>query len=291
MTSRPKSLVEKAEPVTRAWIKVLDYWPQALLSMLPLLSLAVAIFPETTWTIFSKGIPLPWVLGIASVVIAGVGGLGTFRRSLSLHSAQEECRNLEQELTDARNLSERYKQDVQLALSFALQQLSANIKVAEENEDHSQLRSDIRVSLYCHHHERSVFIPIVRLAGNPLHTKNGRKEYRDTQGVISLGWQQGAARAIDLPEPRDQWNKELENLYDFSAEEASKLSMQSLSMVAVRLDNDQGPVGIIVVESLKKRGVNSGTTDAIYASRWYAPTASLMLSVRESLVPHISDSD
>lgn len=291
MTRIPDSLEKKAEPVTRIWIKVLDYWPPVLLGTLPLLSLAVAIFPNAIWTIADNQVPLPWALGIVSIVVALVGGFGTYRRSISLHKAQQVCKELEQELQEAQELSARYRQDVQLALRFAIQQLTADIGVMEENGDIAKLRHDIRVSLYCHYQERNIFIPIARIAGNPLFEAQGRKKYQDSQGVISMGWQQGAARLIDLPESREQWDSELVQSYGFSADEAESLSMQSLSMVAVRLDNEQGPVGIIVVESLKKRGVNSKTIDSIYSSQWYAPIASLMLSVRESLVPHISDSE
>lgn len=290
MTRIPDSLEQKAKPVTQAWIRILDYWPAALLASLPLLSLAVAIFPEATWIIWDKKVPLPWVLGVISILIAIIGGVGTYHRAESLRHAQQVCKDLEKDLKDAHDLSAKYQKDVQLALRFAVQQLTTDIRLIEETGGISKLKADIRATLYCHHHERSIFIPIARIAGNPLFEKNGRKEYPDTQGVISMGWQQGAASLIDLPESREKWEAELVRVHAFSPQEAENLGMHSLSTVAVRMDDDQGPVGIIIVESLKKRGVTSRTIDSIYASQWYAPTASLMLSVRESLVPHISDS-
>lgn len=289
MHKNPKSLEDKAEPVKQFWIKVLDFWPHTLLGSIPIISLLVTIFADSSFEILSRQISVPYALTGLTFILAIIGGFGMYFRSQSLHSAQQTCFKLEEDLTRAQGLATKYQLDVKAALKFALQQLAFDIGLAREVGNSRSLHSELRITLYCHHPEHNTFIPIARIAGDPTLEEFGRSEYPDTQGAISQGWKTSGVVLTSLPEDRKTWELELVNNYNFSPTEASNISMQSLSMLATRLNSESGPIGVIVVESTKKRGVSAKTMDSLRDSNWYAPIASLMVSVQESLVPHISE--
>lgn len=288
MNKGPKTLEEKAEPIKQGSIKLLDFWPHILLGSVPIISLFVTIFPDANFKFFNWDISIPYALTGLTFVFAICGGVGMYFRTQSLHAAQQRCKELEKDLHQARSLAKNYQSDVQSALKFALQQLAFDIGLSRDVGSSRSLHFELRITLYCHHPKRNTFIPIVRIAGDPTLEKFGRSEYPDSQGAISQGWKTGGVVLTSLPEDRAIWELELVENYGFSPDEASSIAMQSLSMLATRLNAESGPIGVIVVESTKKRGVSAKTMDVLRESTWYAPIASLMVSVQESLVPHIS---
>lgn len=286
-----KTLEERASSLTKFGILVLEYWPATFLGIPPLLAIAIAIAPPVEISVWVISFPLAWLLGGLAAVFAIVGGVGSFRRRESLHMAQRENKQLQNDLAASRSLATDYRKDVQVALEFALFQMAVEVGLSDAGLRGEKIRKDVRLSLYCHHDTRNVFLPIARVAGNPLREKSGRAEYPDSQGVISMGWQSGAASMVDLPDDRDEWTQQLVQKHGFDVEEVKKLSMQSLSLVAFRLDDGQEKIGIVVAESENKRGITRSTLDDLQESEWHGPIASLITSVRGSLIPHLSEED
>lgn len=122
----------------------------------------------------------------------------------------------------------------------------------------------IRLSVYCH--EQSEFVLLSRMSTDQILKRRGRPSYPDDQGVIGLAWKKGTAVLVDLPEQRDLWLRQLgENGIDEAT--AKSLSMQSRSLIGVRMDATEGgevlPVGVLVFESTTARGVHSRTVDKL----------------------------
>ena len=124
--------------------------------------------------------------------------------------------------------------------------------------------STIRLSVYCH--EQSEFVLLSRMSADPALKVRGRNSYPDSQGVIGKAWKLRTAALVDLPEDYDAWQKQLA-INGIDEDTASKLSMRSRSLIGVRIDADEGgeqvPVGVLVLESTKPRGVNGKTVDKL----------------------------
>lgn len=134
-----------------------------------------------------------------------------------------------------------------------------------------------RISIYRHRGDH--FVPLARVSKSPRLQARGRSEYPENQGAIGRAWDKGAFKATNLPEKRDDWMQNCIDEFGMDESTAATLQMQSRSIVCHRLDTSTPPtsgIGVLVVESLKARGVDGKTLDTLLASPLF-PLLSLML--------------
>lgn len=127
-----------------------------------------------------------------------------------------------------------------------------------------------RASVY--RYKNDEFILVARLSDAPALEKRGRASYPALGGLIGLAWEKGEGVVLDLPEDRQEWEDTCVNDYSMDRADVAGIAMQSKSLVGKRFDAPGNPkvrVGLLVMESLSKRGVNGGTLDAILASNTY----------------------
>lgn len=128
-----------------------------------------------------------------------------------------------------------------------------------------------RISIY--RHKGDHFIMLARVSDDLELQRPGRGRYPNTEGIIQKAWNGGSAVAVDLPEERSAWEQRCATEYKMDPASLRGLSMQALSIVGKRVDLTGGsqvvPVGLIVIESLAKRGVNGKTLDAVLSSAAY----------------------
>lgn len=146
--------------------------------------------------------------------------------------------------------------------------LSAGVTalMAEINVDFSEAR----VSVY--RHKDNHFILLARLSDSLTLRAIGRDRYPDSEGLIGKAWANREAVVVDLPDDRAEWELKCATDYDMDAAQLPGLKMQSKSLAARRIDGHGQPlphVGLLAIESLRKRGVNGSTLDAIRASSVY----------------------
>lgn len=130
--------------------------------------------------------------------------------------------------------------------------------------------NEARVSVYRHKDDH--FILLSRQSLSPVLKSRGRGRYPDTEGLIGRAWEKGEGVVVDLPENRDAWERMCVAEYDMEPKSVSGIAMQSKSLVGKRFDSDvrpKSPVGLIVIESTKKRGVNGTTLDELRSSPVY----------------------
>lgn len=156
--------------------------------------------------------------------------------------------------------------------------------VEELARDREVWNAHTRVSLYRHGSETKSFIRLARVSSNPQLCNGGRQFYPDTEGLIADVWTHGVASSRDLKENRDDWNQELVDKMGYDLSTASILTMQSRSMVGVRLDFAHKPVGVVIIESNNPRGVSARIIDDIKGSDWLGRTATLFAVSRENIL-------
>ena len=116
------------------------------------------------------------------------------------------------------------------------------------------------------------FILVARLSDAPALEKRGRAKYPALGGLIGIAWEEGEGIVLDLPEDRQEWEAACVKDYAMDPKDVAGVAMQSKSLVGKRFDAPGNPrvrVGLLVMESLSKRGVNGGTLDAILGSDTY----------------------
>ncbi|MDJ0338350.1 hypothetical protein [Cryobacterium sp. PH31-O1] len=123
-------------------------------------------------------------------------------------------------------------------------------------------QSGMRTSFYCHSNEE--FMLLSRVSSSPELQKFGRLTYPEKQGSIWKAWDEGETVITGFPEAREAWESKLVEEHGFSRAEVAGMSMQSRSLMAIRVDKLDGtPIGVLVIESVSARGVNSTHLDRI----------------------------
>lgn len=141
-----------------------------------------------------------------------------------------------------------------------------------------------RATIY--RHTDGKFIPLARVSDSVQLTKLGKVNYSDKKGVIGRAWDKQKAVAVDLPADRDAWIATVVKDWGFTREEASAIGMQSRSLVGKRIDvsgTTPGPIGVLVIESLAPRGVNSRTLDRISEAATWPLTMKILIEVAQCL--------
>ena len=144
----------------------------------------------------------------------------------------------------------------------------------------------MRTSIYCH--SNSEFVLLSRISSSPELQKSGRSAYREKQGSIWKAWDEGETVITGFPEGRTEWETKLVEEHGFARAEVQGMSMQSRSIVAIRVDKDHGdraPIGVVVIEALSPKGVNATHLDKI---RSLAPWP-ILVSSMDAASDHFPD--
>lgn len=131
--------------------------------------------------------------------------------------------------------------------------------------------TDARVSVYRHKDDH--FILLARHSESPILESKGRGRYPDTEGLIGVAWEKGEGLVVDLPDDRGEWERACVQEYRVDASGIGGIAMQSKSLLGKRFDAAGPPrrrIGLIVIESIKKRGVNGSTLDELRSSPIYS---------------------
>lgn len=129
---------------------------------------------------------------------------------------------------------------------------------------------DARVSVYRHKDDH--FILLARHSQSPVLESRGRGRYDDSEGLIGRAWERGEGVVVGLPDERGAWERTCVSEYGMDAASVAGIAMQAKSLVGKRFDSEvrpKSPVGLIVIESTKKRGVNGTTLDELRSSPIY----------------------
>lgn len=265
----PKTVSERTEPVHRLAMWIVDVGPSVLLGGGTLVMGAASLTPRN-WSIF---------LAVAAFAVVIIGGVWSHKRRPRLSRLERQIVQLQ----EARN-------DIIVALGRALREMMQEASIASSPDAPARDGNKIRATLACHISAEEAFVPLARHSDNPALAKFNRASYPDNQGLIGQGWQEGVASLRDLPEDRQQWNLHLAEEYGYSKSEAAGLSMHSRSLLALRIDWSTEHAGILVIESLKARGVTEAARTSIEQSAWYPSIRSLMYALRENVAPQIHES-
>lgn len=108
-----------------------------------------------------------------------------------------------------------------------------------------------------------------------------RTTYPDDEGLIAMAWEKGPAVVTDLPSDRSHWNSHNIDRYGMSEASVTHLTMQSRSLVGLRLDapGPSRPVGLVVLESLTPRGAHGRIADELASSDTYDLLTQIMIEV------------
>lgn len=255
-----------------------EWWPKLILGSVTVAAIAISAFPDWTIPLLDYEFYARHLLAVVAVLLLFFGGIGSIKHGKSLIDAEASKDHY-------RDLAGSYKNDVHEILKFSLVKLVAECNLLEGD----YCKSDVRVTLYCHDKERRNFIPVARIAGNPLYEEQGRDRYADDIGIISLGWQKGVASFQSNAKSSEEWIQEQVEEWSLPREIAEKISMQSTSIVAVKLIHRGDAIGVAVAESTTKSRVPAKLQKQIKEADWFDPVAHLLKTVRSSLLPHLSN--
>lgn len=155
----------------------------------------------------------------------------------------------------ARGESREYARALQSALDELLRRLLNHV---------SGDCNDCRLSAYSV--EDDEFVLLARASVNPLHERRGRTHYPLNKGVIGRAWQHVRALVNFEHTQRDLWEQQQHEEQDFTVDEAKGLSMQSNSLLALRLDSPTQKVGVIVFECTEPAEFNLKTQQKLERS-------------------------
>ncbi|AJK68587.1 hypothetical protein [Corynebacterium marinum] len=272
---------KSVEQRSSGWLKAghwaNEWWPRVALGLVTIAAIVISAFPSWKISFFGCELFARHILALLSALLLIIGGIGSIKHGKSLAEA-------ESNKALYKDLANSYRNDVHEILKFSLTKLVAECDLL----DGDYCKSDVRVTLYCHDKERRDFIPAARISGNPLFEEQGRDRYPDDIGIISLGWQKGVASLQSNAKTSDEWIQEQEEEWNLPRETAEKISMQSKSMVAVKLVHHGNAIGVAVAESTTKSRVPARLHKQIKEAEWFDPVARLLTTVRPSLLPHIS---
>ena len=253
---------------------IVDWWPSILFGLLTVCSIGISAFPN--WRIIvgdSIQFPGRYLLAGMAFLLLIFGGLGSIKNKRTLS-------NMDREIRALKNLIDTYQVDTLEVSKFALTKLAYDCGLIEK----TQLKRDLRLTVYCHDEKHSRFIPASRIAGSPVYEMFGRPWYPDHLGVIGEGWLKGYAMENSSTTSDEDWITEAVDK-GFNREVAANISMKSKSLVAVRIEHSGKFVGIAVAESLNKSGCRQ-VGPQMKKSDWLPQLAELLVLVKSSLIAH-----
>ena len=223
-------------------------------------------------------VPMGWNVSLAAAAVAMAigGGIWTFKRRKLLSQLESQVDSLK-----------TAQDDIVEALRRSLRELMQETGIASAAGSPVSNGHEYRATLACHLSSEKILIPLARHSDNPSLAEFARHAYPDNQGVIGEGWRQGVVKVRDLPEDRVAWNSQLVEDFGFSITETAALSMQSRSLLAIRIDWENANVGILVIESIKARGVTDAINRNVQSSTWFPSIRSLMFALRENVAPQL----
>jgi hypothetical protein len=238
---------------------------------LPVLGLAtiagyVAALFTMPWTLIPVGV------GVAAFVIYSV-------RQLMVRQSYVELLRLKD-----RHDKEALDRQANFRVIFGalLAQLSSEVGLSDSNA---------RVSGYSH--TGKAFILAGRQSDNPKWKVSGRSVYAEDQGLIAHVWQEGRGSCASLPEDLEKYVAKMEKDFGLPPEVTKSLTMKSRSLVGLRVDDKatKSPVGVVIAESTRPRGVNQTTMKKIEESETWKTIVYLMVTSRELLPDMLGTSE
>lgn len=109
-----------------------------------------------------------------------------------------------------------------------------------------------RITLYIYDNEKLVFIPFSRVSQNPKYKKKGRQEYPAGEGCIGRAWENGWCFDNNFPDNDREYNRYSKENYNMAPDVTKALGMRSNLLACMRIENDDNPLGVIVVESTER---------------------------------------
>lgn len=193
---------------------------------------------------------------LAGAIVTGVFGLVI--RRIGVPRRKE----LEDRLDTAEANAERSSR----ALVEVVQPIAHNLA------DHLELTNvSQRISIYCHYDGE--FRILSREAKRGDYKQFRRVRYPDDQGVIGRIWRDGD-KTFQLGKDQDWLNWTMD--FGFTETEAEGLPMRSVSFCGVRLEHNRERVGVILLESTTKRGVNGTHLEKLQESKIVTSLAGLL---------------
>jgi hypothetical protein len=113
-----------------------------------------------------------------------------------------------------------------------------------------------RISLYIYDENEKKFILFGRYAVNPKYIKSNRKYYIDNNGCISKSLESKWHFDNKFPKNEKDWINYNNSIYNISKNEAKKMKMKSKLYAALRIDNRNKILAVILFESLDSEKFN-----------------------------------
>lgn len=198
-----------------------------------------------------------WTDGVWWFAIAVVLGLGSVAAQIGLQ--RPSYMKLAEAADDAERASEAKSQAIEKALAVLCRKIAEYCNVAENTD---------RISVYYNHDGQ--FVMLARWSPHPEYTKPGRGSYPVDQGAIGIAWDR-VEIAQNLPPKKQDWERSLTRKWGFPQETAAQLKMHCQSIAALRIDEAQAAVGVIVFESTQQdratfEVLNRAKTSMLYAA-------------------------
>lgn len=113
-----------------------------------------------------------------------------------------------------------------------------------------------RLSVYIHNSDKCYFSLIARYSHNTDYCKQHRQTFPDTQGVLGSVWkgEESSNKIIDLPDDLNEYYEESKAKYNMDKKEIEILSMQSRRFLIIFIKENQKPIGVFLIESVRKTG-------------------------------------
>jgi hypothetical protein len=178
------------------------------------------------------------------------------RRKPKLAELVDKNKQLDQNVTGLKDRLANRSVDVVTLVNLLLRDLAIAVNIYTHNT---------RLSVY-RHKEKSFYL-VSRVSPHPDYGNVGRESYPDTQGFIGQVWRgKNESVIVYFPEDRDEWNRMQAREYKFTLKEASRLTMQTRAMTAIKLQ--RGPhdpaFGVLCIEcDLIEQTVVLGTADEV----------------------------
>ncbi|APT92836.1 hypothetical protein CPHO_07995 [Corynebacterium phocae] len=281
MELRYKNTVkERSSKFSRVVEAFVEWWASGATLVATVFGLALSLIDGPVISAWGQVVSLDVLLFLAAVAFLIVGSWGTLRRKLTLSHVEEELKFVRRALAKEKEQKEIYRKDFAFLFERMLQQLAQELGFSP----HGELDEAVRLTIYFYVDARSVFVPIARVSGNAELRNLPRHSYPAKEGIIAKGWNFRASRLQSkVPAGNDNdWNREMVEENGLSPDAAERIRMKSRSLLALRIEVDNLPVGVLIIESMKKTQVDSKMQAKANDSETFKLLSKLVASVQES---------
>lgn len=220
-----------------------DYWPQLFVSIGTVV-MAAAALPSpsqgsSSWKelVFYKNN----LLFFAGALLLFLGNIFMWRRTPGIRSLQTRVSELE-------DIIEQSKDDYFQLIENHLAILA---------NDKLKISDTERVSVY--KFEEGAFVMLGRYSKNPEYCKRGRGRYPANEGIIAKAWQNGEAFVANLPDPRteeERYLDEMKNTFGINKSTARNFKMKSRCYYGFAIENaEQQRIAVVIIESVNPGGL------------------------------------